>query len=139
MSTVQCPRQVTYQRHQLQSWCDAHGFEPVVEFVESGASATDDRRPIFQQMIERACDGENVIIVHSYSRFLHEAFEREFYLRKLARHKVRVVSFTQPGGDENEPVHAMMSKVIAPFDEGKCPAGLVERRHGSIGLQANRS
>ncbi|YBW41060.1 recombinase family protein [Nitrobacter sp. TKz-YC01] len=108
------------QRHQLQSWCRAHGFEPVVEFVEAGASATDDRRPIFQQMIERACDGENafdVIIVHSYSRFFREAFEQEFYLRKLARHKVRVISITQPVGDENEPVHAMMRKVIALFDE----------------------
>src|SRR5690349_9101838 len=37
--------------------------------------------------------------------------------RKLARHKVRVVSITQPVGDENEPVHAMMRKVIALFDE----------------------
>lgn len=108
------------QRHQLQSWCHAHGYESVAEFVEAGASATDDRRPIFQQMIERACDGENafdVIIVHSYSRFFREAFEQEFYLRKLARHKVRVVSVTQPVGDENEPVHAMMRKVIALFDE----------------------
>jgi site-specific DNA recombinase len=90
------------------------------EFVEAGASATDDRRPAFQQMIERACDIENafdVIIVHSYSRFFREAFEQEFYLRKLAKHKVKVVSITQPVGDENEPVHAMMRKVIALFDE----------------------
>jgi site-specific DNA recombinase len=71
-------------------------------------------------MIERACDIENafdVIIVHSYSRFFREAFEQEFYLRKLAKHKVKVVSITQPVGDENEPVHAMMRKVIALFDE----------------------
>ena len=33
------------------------------------------------------------------------------------RHKVKVVSITQPVGDENEPVHAMMRKVIALFDE----------------------
>lgn len=95
-------------------------YEPVAEFVEAGASATDDRRPAFQQMIERACDGEgafDVIIVHSYSRFFREAFEQEFYLRKLARHKVKVVSITQPVGDEAEPVHAMMRKVIALFDE----------------------
>ncbi len=108
------------QRQQLQSWCLAHGYEPAAEFVEAGASATDDRRPVFQQMIERACDGEkafDVIIVHSYSRFFREAFEQEFYLRKLARHKVRVISITQPVGDENEPVHAMMRKVIALFDE----------------------
>jgi site-specific DNA recombinase len=108
------------QRQQLKSWCRGHGYAVVAEFVEAGASASDDRRPVFQQMIERACDGENafdVIVVHSYSRFFREAFEQEFYLRKLAKHKVRVVSITQPVGDENEPVHAMMRKVIALFDE----------------------
>src|SRR5262245_16998080 len=113
-------RSIPDQREQLQSWCRGHGYEPAAEFVEAGASATDDRRPVFQQMIERACDGENafdVIVVHSYSRFFREAFEQEFYLRKLGRHKVRVISITQPVGDETEPVHAMMRKVIALFDE----------------------
>jgi site-specific DNA recombinase len=108
------------QRQQLKSWCRGQGYAIAAEFVEAGASAGDDRRPVFQQMIERACDGENafdVIVVHSYSRFFREAFEQEFYLRKLAKHKVRVVSITQPVGDENEPVHAMMRKVIALFDE----------------------
>src|ERR1700726_2255995 len=108
------------QRSQLRSWCRHQGYEVVAEFVEPGASATDDRRPVFQQMIERACDGEHafdLIVVHSYSRFFREAFEQEFYLRKLAKHAVKVVSITQPVGDETEPVHAMMRKVIALFDE----------------------
>ena len=108
------------QRSQLQSWCQRQGYEVVAEFVEAGASAVDDRRPVFQQMIERACDGEHpfrFIVVHSYSRFFWEAFEQEFYFRKLAKHGVRVVSTTQPVGDETEPVQAMMRKVIALFDE----------------------
>jgi site-specific DNA recombinase len=108
------------QRSQLQSWCRGNGHPVVAEYVEAGASAGDDRRPSFQQMIERACDGEHafdLIVVHSYSRFFREAFEQEFYLRKLAKHGVRVVSITQPVGDEAEPVHAMMRKVIALFDE----------------------
>jgi site-specific DNA recombinase len=108
------------QRSQLQSWCRGNGHHVVAEYVEAGASAGDDRRPSFQQMIERACDGEHafdLIVVHSYSRFFREAFEQEFYLRKLAKHAVRVVSITQPVGDETEPVHAMMRKVIALFDE----------------------
>jgi site-specific DNA recombinase len=108
------------QRSQLKEWCRANGRPVVAEYVESGASAGDDRRPGFQQMIERACDGEHafdLIVVHSYSRFFREAFEQEFYLRKLAKHGVKVVSITQPVGDETEPVHAMMRKVIALFDE----------------------
>ena len=108
------------QRRQLEAWCRAQGYAVAAEFIEGGASAGDDRRPVFQQMIERACDGEqafDLIVVHSYSRFFREAFEQEFYLRKLAKHGVKVVSITQPVGDENEPVHAMMRKVIALFDE----------------------
>jgi len=108
------------QRRQLESWCRAQGYTVAMEFIESGASAGDDRRPVFQQMIERACDGERafeLILVHSHSRFFREAFEQEFYLRKLAKHGVRVVSITQPVGDESEPVQAMMRKVIALFDE----------------------
>src|ERR1700751_1767520 len=108
------------QRRQLEAWCRAQGYLVAAEFIESGASAGDDRRPVFQQMIERACDGEGafeLILVHSYSRFFREAFEQEFYLRKLAKHGVRVVSINQPVGDETEPVHAMMRKVIALFDE----------------------
>ena len=65
------------QRQQLQSWCRSRGYAVTAEFVEAGASATDDRRAVFQQMIERACDGESafdLIIVHSYSRFFREAF-----------------------------------------------------------------
>jgi site-specific DNA recombinase len=108
------------QRGQLNSWCRAKRHVVVAEFIEAGASASDDRRPVFQQMIERACDGEHsfdLIVVHSYSRFFREAFEQEFYLRRLAKHGVRVVSITQPVGDESEPVQAMMRKVIALFDE----------------------
>src|SRR6201982_3015114 len=108
------------QRSQLKSWCRANGHHVVAEYIEAGASPGDDRRPGFQQMIERACDGEHafdLIVVHSYSRFFREAFEQEFYLRKLGKHGVRVVSITQPVGDETEPVHAMMRKVIALFDE----------------------
>ena len=108
------------QREQLRRWCRTQGYVVAAEFIEAGASAADDRRPVFQQMIERACDGEHAfdyIVVHSYSRFFREAFEQEFYLRKLAKHSVKVVSITQPVGDESEPVQAMMRKVIALFDE----------------------
>ncbi len=38
-------------------------------------------------------------------------------LRKLAKHGIKVISITQPVGDETEPGQAMMRKVIALFDE----------------------
>lgn len=108
------------QRHQIEGWAAARGHQIVSEFVEPGASATDDRRPEFQRMIDRACGGSDTveaIVVHSYSRFFRDAFGQEFYLRKLAKHGVKLISITQELGDETDPAQVMMRKVIALFDE----------------------
>jgi DNA invertase Pin-like site-specific DNA recombinase len=106
------------QRAQTLAWCAARGWRVVAEFVEAGASATDDKRPEFQRLIERACDGENAfefVVVHSFSRFFRDAFGLEFYVRKLAKQGVRLVSITQELGDD--PPQIMMRQVIALFDE----------------------
>ena len=106
------------QKAQTESWATQRGWSIVAEYIEPGASATDDKRPEFQRMIERACDGEHafdVIIVHSFSRFFRDAFGLEFYVRKLAKHGVKLVSITQELGDD--PAQVMMRQVIALFDE----------------------
>ncbi len=106
------------QKKQTRAWCEARGWEVVAEYVEPGATATDDKRPEFQRMVERACDGErsfNVIVVHSFSRFFRDAFGLEFYVRKLAKHNVKLMSMTQELGDD--PAQVMMRQVIALFDE----------------------
>ena len=62
-------------------------------------------------MIDRACDGENafdVIVVHSFSRFFHDAFGLEFYVRKLAKPGVRLLSITQELGDD--PAQVMLRR-----------------------------
>ncbi len=103
---------------QLKVWCEARGLRIAAQYVEPGASATDDKRPQFQRMIERACDGEHafdVIVVHSYSRFFRDSFGLEFYVRKLAKHGVKLVSITQELGED--PAQVMMRQVIALFDE----------------------
>jgi site-specific DNA recombinase len=51
------------QQAQLTSWCKAKGWEIVAEFIEPGATASDDKRRVFQQMVERACDGEHAFDV----------------------------------------------------------------------------
>jgi DNA invertase Pin-like site-specific DNA recombinase len=56
------------QRAQTRAGIAQRGWTLVEEFVEPGASATDDKRPEFRRMIERACDGGNafdLIVVHS--------------------------------------------------------------------------
>lgn len=106
------------QRKQISTFCLNRGWSLVGEFMEPGASATDDNRPEFQKMVERATDTDrpfDVIVVHSYSRFFRDAFGLEMYVRKLAKVGVRLVSITQELGDD--PAQVMMRQVIALFDE----------------------
>ena len=70
-------------------------------------------------MVDRACEGERdieAIVVHSFSRFMRDSFAFEFYLRKLSKHGVALISITQDVV-EDDPAQVMMRKVIALFDE----------------------
>jgi site-specific DNA recombinase len=57
----------------------------------------------------------DIVIVHSFSRFFRDHFELEFYVRKLAKNGVKLVSITQEMGDD--PMHVMMRQIMALFDE----------------------
>ena len=57
----------------------------------------------------------DIVVVHSFSRFFRDHFELEFYVRKLAKNGVRLVSITQEMGDD--PMHVMMRQIMALFDE----------------------
>ena len=106
------------QRDLTQRHCDSQGWLVVDEFVEPGASATDDRRPVFQRMLEEACSPErrfDVICVHSFSRFYRNGAEMELTIRKLRKHGVEVVSTTQPTG--TDPSQELMRQIIGVFDE----------------------
>src|SRR5260221_8029134 len=76
------------QRRQAKGYCASRGWEIVAEYVEPGLSATDDRRPEFQRMIDAATTKPpafDVILVHSFSRFFRDQFQLEFYVRRLAK------------------------------------------------------
>ncbi|WP_421697554.1 recombinase family protein [Ancylobacter sp.] len=106
------------QRRQGEAYCQARGYQLVETYVEPGSSATNDRRPEFQRMIEAGTLKPapfDVVVVHSFSRFFRDHFELEFYVRKLARNGVRLVSITQEMGDD--PMHVMMRQIMALFDE----------------------
>ena len=90
----------------------------VETYVEPGASATNDRWPAFQRMMEAGTAKPaafDIVVVHSFSRFFRDHFELEFYVRKLARNGVKLVSMTQELGDD--PMHVMMRQIMALFDE----------------------
>jgi len=106
------------QRRQGEGWCAARGLKVVDTYVESGASATNDRRPEFQRLIEAGTSKPapfDLVVVHSFSRFFRDHFELEFYIRKLAKNGVKLVSITQEMGDD--PMQVMMRQIMALFDE----------------------
>lgn len=106
------------QKRQCLAFVDQHGFEPAAEFVDAGASATDDKRPSFQRMIDEATSAKrpfDVIVVHSFSRFFRDSYGSEFYRRKLEKAGVGIVSITQPVTDD--PSGQLIRQVVSVFDE----------------------
>ena len=106
------------QRRQAENYCASRGWEVIAEYLEPGQSATDDRRPEFQRLMDAALHGGtpfDVVLVHSFRRFFRAQFQLEFYVRKLAKAGVRLVSITQELGDD--PMSNMIRQIMALFDE----------------------
>ncbi len=106
------------QVNQMRAWCQAQGHSVATEYVEAGASATDDRRPVFQRMIAEAAvvpSPFDAIVVHSLSRFFRDSVEFGLYERNLKRCGVRVVSITQQTSDD--PSGEMIRRIFSVFDE----------------------
>lgn len=104
------------QKRQGEAYCEARGYQLVETYVEPGASAINDRRPEFQRMIEAGTSKPapfDVVVVRSFIRFFRDAFDMEFYVRKLAKNGVKLLSITQEIGDD--PVHQMMRQIMALF------------------------
>jgi site-specific DNA recombinase len=103
---------------QCQAYCERKGWDVAEVFSEPGASALDDDRPFFQEMIYKAKRADKpfqVVVVHSLSRFSRDALHSELYVRQLAKVGVQLVSITQDiaqdtGGD-------FIRKVLNVFDE----------------------
>src|SRR3977135_4285382 len=89
------------QRRQLTAYCLAKGGGPAFHAMIDAALV---KPPTF-----------TVIIVHSFSRFFRDQFQFEFYVRKLAKNGVRLISITQDLGDD--PMSLMMRQIMTLFDE----------------------
>ncbi|MDX2145043.1 MAG: recombinase family protein [Rhodospirillaceae bacterium] len=106
------------QRRQTEAYCKAKGWEAARVFEEPGASALDDKRPVFQAMIDAAQGKDrpfDVVLVHGFSRFFRDAFQFEYYRRKLEKNGVTIVSITQEVNDD--PMGEIMRKFSNLMDE----------------------
>ncbi len=56
-------------------------------------------------------------MVHSFSRFFRDHFELEFYIRKLAKNGVKLVSITQEMGDDPKRLYDAIENGIADVND----------------------
>src|SRR5215813_827288 len=106
------------QLRQLREWCNAQGMTVAAEYEEPGASAMDDKRPKFQQMVfdaTRVPPPFEAVVVHSLSRFFRDLLGFALYERKLARMGIKVISITQQTADD--PAGEMARRMFNVFDE----------------------
>ena len=105
------------QRDIATTHCATNNWIVVGEYIEA-ATATDDRRPVFQQMIDCACDPDrpfDVIVCYAFNRFYRNIVDMEIAIKKLRKHGVEVVSVTQPTGDDHS--RELVRQLIGVFDE----------------------
>lgn len=85
-----------------QNYCAANGLEPTQKFIDAKTGRTGSRTQ-FQMMVELAVEAKErpyAIIAHSLSRFFRDEIELELLTRKLAKKGIRLISVTQPFGDD---------------------------------------
>ena len=105
------------QLRQAEIWCEQNGIALVRQYIEPGASGTDENRPQFQEMLAdvrakpRSFD---IVIVHSLSRFCRDEFTFGMAKRDLDRAGIALHSLTQPLGDDH--TGRMVSQILVAFD-----------------------
>ena len=105
------------QLRQLREWAEANGHRVVKEYVEAGATGTDDKRPAFQQMMAAAAVKPalfEIVAVHSLSRFYRDVIEFGLHERRLAKNGIRVISITQQTADDS--TGEMVRQIFSMFD-----------------------
>jgi predicted site-specific integrase-resolvase len=131
---------------QCRAWCDRRGWQIVEVFSELGASALDEDRPVFQEMIYKATRSDHpfdYVVVHSLSRFSRDALHSELYVRQLRKASVELVSITQDVGQDG--TGEFIRKMLNVFDEHQsrekcqtCPPRDAGERWGAVSLRLQR-
>lgn len=94
------------QIREMRAYCAQHGHSEVKIYPEKGASARDDKRPVFRQMIEDLLSGAvkaQGILVYDRSRFFRNLFQAKYYEEKLKKKGIQVLSVTLPTENLEDP------------------------------------
>jgi site-specific DNA recombinase len=91
------------QIRQMEEYCQAKGWAIYKKYVEAGASARDEHRPVFQEMLADAKSKErpfDVVVTLTTSRFFRDVLGAQVYKANLAKLGVKVVAAHQEVKDD---------------------------------------
>lgn len=104
------------QLRAVRKHCEEHGFQIVKEYIDRAKSATTDKRPEFQKMVEESALGLfDLVIVHKFDRFSRDRYDSAVYKRKLQKNGVRLFSVLEQL--DGSPESIMMESVLAGMAE----------------------
>jgi site-specific DNA recombinase len=100
----------------MRTYCEQHKFVIVETYVDEAKSATTDRRPAFQQMInDSSTHSFNILLVHKLDRFARNRYDSAVYKRELKKNGVTVYSVLE--NLDNSPESIMMEAVLEGMAE----------------------
>lgn len=115
-SDLQREESIEAQTRAIRDYCKANGFVLLAVYADRGLSGTSDNRPEFQNMVERACQGDiDAVIVHKLDRFARNRYDAAIYKDRLRRKNVRLISVLENFQDTPESI--ILESVIEGFNE----------------------
>ena len=100
----------------MEAYCKQHNYIIVETYVDEAKSATTDRRPAFQQMINDSSSRSfNILLVHKLDRFARNRYDSAVYKRELKKNGVTVHSVLENLDDSPESI--MMEAVLEGMAE----------------------
>ena len=92
-SSMQREESISAQLRAMKGFCEDNGWVIVKTYVDEAYSATTDKRPQFQQMIEDAGQKQfDIVLVHKLDRFARNRYDSSLYKQKLRKNGVRLCS-----------------------------------------------
>lgn len=105
------------QKRAINAFCEKNDYEIVKQYVDEAKTATTDRRPCFQEMINDSEKGLfEAIIVHKLDRFARNRYDSAVYRRILKENGVKIISVIENfDGSPESSIFEAMSEAMAEY------------------------
>ena len=114
---LQREESIEAQSRAIKKYCEDNGFVLLATYADRGISGTTaEKRPEFQKMIARACEGGvEAVIVHKLDRFARNRYDAAVYKSILKKNNVKLISVLENLKDDPESI--ILESVIEGMNE----------------------